>query len=172
MSKTVEKREQLKIYRAADAPSLVESGCMPLEPMTETQVAGIQRLVQAGYLEGDEIKVLVDMPGFALTHAWLKKDYPLMRHSHDSDCMYYIIAGTLKLGTEELGAMDSFFVPAGVPYTYVPGPDGVEVLEVRHKTTFNFLNLTPGETWWDKAEKTCAENREAWKTAVKPSQVS
>jgi mannose-6-phosphate isomerase-like protein (cupin superfamily) len=170
MTETSDKREQLKIYRAKDAAGLVESGSMAVEQMSAAQRAGVDRLVKAGYLEGDQLKVLVDMPGFALTYAWLKKDYPLMRHSHDADCMYYIIAGSLQLGTESLGAMDCFFVPAGVPYTYTPGPDGVEVLEVRHETRFNFLNLTHNESWWDKAEKTCAANRPHWVVANKPSQ--
>ncbi len=168
MTDDSEPRKQMTIYRAADAPGLVESGCMPMAPMSEEQAAGIKRLVDAGYIEGDEIKVLVDMPGFALTHAWLKKAYPLMRHSHDSDCMYYIVAGTLQIGTEELGPMDSFFVPAGVPYTYVPGPEGVEVLEMRHQTSFNFVNLVHNQAWWDKAEATCAANREEWQSATRP----
>ncbi len=169
MSEQAEQRQQLKIYRASEAKGLMEEGCMEMKPMSEVQAEGIKRLVRSGYLEGDEIKVLVNMPGFALTYAWLKKDYPLMRHSHDSDCMYYVIAGSLKLGTEELGPMDCFFVPAGVPYVYVPGPDGVEVLEVRHKTSFDFVNLSHNESWWDKAEQTCAANQEDWKNAVKPS---
>jgi len=169
MSEAEEKREQLKIYRAADAPELLESGCMEMAPMSEAQAEGVKRLVDAGYLEGDELKVLVDMPGFALTYVWFKPNFPLLRHSHDADCMYYIIAGSLRLGTEELGAMDCFFVPAGAPYTYTPGPEGVEVLEVRHKTSFNFVNLTPDGAWWDRAEQACAANREDWNSAVKPS---
>ena len=28
-------------------------------------------------------------------------------------------------------------IPADVPYTYKPGPDGVEVLEIRHNPAFN-----------------------------------
>ncbi len=159
---------KMKIYRAADAPGLVEAQCMPLAPMSESQSQGLMRLVEAGYIEGDEIKVLVDLPGFALTHAWLKKEYPLMRHSHDSDCMYYIVAGTLKLGTQELGPMDCFFVPADVPYTYVPGPEGVEVLEIRHETRFNFVNLVNSAGWWEKAEAICAANRQEWRDAKRP----
>lgn len=169
MTTTTEKRPQLQIFRASDAPGLVESGCMKMEPMSDLQVQGLKKVVEAGYIEGDHISVLVDMPGFSLTYAWLKKDYPLMRHSHDSDCMYYIIAGSLRLGTEELGPKDCFFVPADVPYTYVPGEDGVEVLEVRHKPAFNFVNLSNNEAWWQKAEETCKENREAWSKAAPPS---
>lgn len=163
-------KNQMKIFRAKDAPSLMEAGCMAMEPMSEQQVEGFRKLAQAGYLEGDEVKVLVDMPGFSLAHAWLKKDYPLTRHSHDSDCMYYIVAGSLRLGTEELGPRDCFFVPADVAYTYIPGPDGVEVLEMRHKPRFNFKNLTHSDSWWQKAEATCKARQQEWQSAVPPSQ--
>jgi len=169
MTNPGKKKRQMQIFRAAQAPGLVESGCMDVEPMSEMQMAGIAKLVEAGYLNGEKITVLVDMPGFSLTHAWLKKDYPLMRHTHDSDCMYYIVAGSLRLGTEELGPKDCFFVPGDVPYTYVPGPDGVEVLEIRHEPSFNFVNLSNNAAWWQKAEETCKANREAWAQVAPPS---
>lgn len=159
-----------KIFRAKDAPGLMASACMAIEPMSDTQRAGLTAMVAAGYLEGDDVQVLCDIPGFSLTHAWLKREYPLPLHSHDSDCLYYIVAGTLMMGTEPLGPRDSFFVPAGVPYTYRPGPDGVEVLEFRQATHFNFLNLAKGEGWWSKAAETVAANVADWKTARRPSE--
>lgn len=163
------KRPQLKIYRAADAPDLMATGNMTVEPFSDEQRAGIDKAIAAGYLEGDQVKVLTEMPGFSITYAWFKKSYPLARHSHDADCMYYVVAGSLRLGTEELGPRDCFFVPADAPYTYTPGPDGVEILEFRHKTTFNFINLSHGESFWNKAAETCTANREDWKTAAPPS---
>ena len=42
------------------------------------------------------------VPGFGLTHVWFKEGYALPLHSHDCDCLYYVIAGSLKMGTEEL----------------------------------------------------------------------
>lgn len=170
MPDTSELKPGFKIYRAAEAPSLMEAGCMKIEPTTEVQQAGIKKAVAAGYLDGDEIKVLSDLPGFSLTYAWLKNDYPLARHSHDSDCMYYVIAGSLHLGRETLGPRDSFFVPANVPYTYRPGADGVEVLEVRHNPSFNFVNLSGNQSFWASAAETCAANSEGWKSAVRPSE--
>lgn len=158
-----------RIYRAKDAPELMQSGCMSMAPISAQQREGVMKAVKAGYMEGDEVHVLVDLPGFSLTHAWLKKNYPLALHSHDSDCLYYIVAGSLRLGTEELGPKDSFFVPADVPYTYRPGPEGVEVLEFRHATHFNFLNLSKSETFWIKAAETVAANRDDWRTARPPS---
>lgn len=159
-----------KIFRGDDAPGLMAAGCMSIEPMTAVQRAGLKEVIAAGYLEGDEVKVLCDIPGFSLTHAWLKRNYPLPLHSHDSDCLYYIVAGTLVMGTETLGPRDGFFVPAGVPYTYRPGPDGVEVLEFRQATQFNFLNLAKGAAWWTKAAETVAANAPLWKTALRPSE--
>lgn len=165
-----EKASGFTIYRAKDAPGLMESGVMSVAPISDVQRAGLKNAVAAGYTDGDDVRILVQMPGFNLAHAWLKKDYPLALHSHDSDCLYYIVAGTLKLGTEELGPRDSFFVPAGVPYTYKPGPDGVEVLEIRHEAKFNFVNLSKGEAFWDRAAETIAANREDWKSARRPSE--
>jgi hypothetical protein len=157
-----------RIMRADDAPGLMAAGCMSIEPYSDVQRAGVTALLAAGYGEGDEVKVLCDIPGFSLTHAWLKKDYPLPLHCHDADCLYYIIAGSIKLGTEILGERDSFFIPSGVPYTYRPGPDGAEILEFRHATHFSFINMAKGAAFWDKAAEIAANSRAEWKTAARP----
>jgi quercetin dioxygenase-like cupin family protein len=159
---------QFRIFRAKDAPGLMEAKCMSVEPYSPAQRAGMDKVLAAGYLGGDEIKVLCQLPGFGLTHVWFKPGYALPLHSHDADCLYYIIAGSIRLGSEELGPRDSFFVPAGVPYTYKPGPEGVELLEFRHKTEFNFVNLAKSEAFWDRAAEQTAEHAEGWKTAVRP----
>lgn len=172
MAEAEPKKTGFTIFRAKDAPGLMQSGCMSIAPITDVQREGLTKAVRAGYTEGDDVKILVDLPGFSLAHAWLKKNYPLALHSHDSDCLYYIIAGSLRLGTEELGPRDSFFVPAGVPYTYRPGPDGVEVLEYRHATQFNFVNHSKTAAFWDKAAQTVSDNLADWKGAKRPSEVS
>ena len=159
---------KFQIFRATDSRDLMEEGCMTLEPFTDIQRAGMDKLLAAGFSDGDEVKVLVNIPGFSLTHVWFKKDYPLPLHSHDADCLYYIIAGSIKLGTETLGERDSFFIPAGVPYTYRPGPDGAEILEFRHASHFNFVNLAKGAGFWDKAAEIAANSREDWKAAARP----
>lgn len=158
-----------RIFRGKDAPGLVESGHMRIEPYTDLQREWVRKSIDAGLLEGDELKVLCDVPGFHLTYAWLKKDYPLALHSHDSDCLYYVIAGDLRMGTETLVAGDSFFVPAGVPYSYRPGENGVEVLEFRTTSRFNMLNLSKGEGFWRKSVESLLANREDWADAVRPS---
>ena len=37
------------------------------------------------------------------------------------------------MGNQVLRAGDSFFIPAEAPYVYTAGPDGVEILEIRHR---------------------------------------
>ena len=160
---------RFQIFRAKNAPGLMEAKCMSVEPFTPVQREGMDKALAAGYLEGDEIKELCQLPGFSLTHVWFKEGYALPLHSHDCDCLYYIIAGSLRMGNEELGPRDSFFVPADVPYTYKPGPEGVEVLEIRHANTFNFVNLAKGEGFWNRAAEQTAQHREASTTAQRPS---
>jgi hypothetical protein len=160
---------KFQIFRAADAPGLMEAECMSIAPSTPEQQVGMKKLVESGYLEGDEVKVLVNIPGFSLTHVWFKADYPLLLHSHNADCLYYIIAGSLQLGTETLGARDSSFVPADGAYTYRPGPEGVELLEFRHEGKFDFKNLTKGSAFFEKAAQIAAANRETWRNAKMPT---
>lgn len=166
---TMASDQKVQFFRGADARSLMELGAMKMAEMTPEQRAGLTSLVQAGYLEGDQVKVLVDAPGFHLTYAWLKRDYPLLLHSHDSDCLYYIVAGSLQMGVEELKAGDSFFVPANAAYQYRPGAEGVEVLEFRHVSTFDFRNLTKNPAFYEKAAATVAANVEHWRQATPPS---
>ena len=169
---TEQAESRFQVFRRTDARKLMEVGLMQLQPFDTTQQAGLQDLLRAGYLEGDDTRVLFSIPGFSLVRAWLKKDYPLLLHSHNADCLYYIIAGSLKMGTEELGAGDGFFVPAGARYQYRPGPQGVEVLEFRHATHFDFRNCTKGEAFYKKAVETVEANVEGWRHAKRPSEPS
>jgi hypothetical protein len=159
---------KFQIFRVKDAKSLEETGIMSLPEFTPIQIQGLRGMNGPGMVRGDHVKVLFNIPGFSLAHVWFKRDYPLPRHSHDCDCLYYVVAGSLHLGTEELGPRDGFFIPAGVPYTYKPGPDGVELLEFRHATRFNFNVLATGEAFWKRAVETAEARKEEWRTAKMP----
>lgn len=71
--------------------------------------------------------------GMSLAHVWFGANMPLFRHSHPKfgDCLYYIITGEVRLGSQVLGAGDGVFVPNEMPYKYIAGPEGVELLEFR-----------------------------------------
>lgn len=111
-----------RVFRGADAPDLNETDKMTLAGLTPIVEAGIGRWVEAGVGEGNITKVLFSLPHMSLTYAWFKSGFALPLHSHNADCLYYIIAGSLKLGTEELAAGDGFFVGSDVPYTLQAWP--------------------------------------------------
>jgi hypothetical protein len=160
---------KIQIFRARNARPLEETGIMSLPEFTAEQLEGLAGMYQPDLARGEEVKVLVNIPGFSLSHAWFKKDFPLPRHSHDADCLYYIVAGSLKLGKEELGPRDSFFLPANMPYTYTPGPEGVELLEFRHANAFDFKLLVKGDAFWKRAAEITEQCSEEWRTAKMPT---
>jgi quercetin dioxygenase-like cupin family protein len=75
--------------------------------------------------------------GFSLVTVEFGPGFLLPRHSHSSDCLYYIIDGQIEMGSRVLGAGDGFFLPADQPYAYRAGPQGVKLLEFRHRAAFD-----------------------------------
>lgn len=164
-----ESKNVFQIFRAANALSLEEANCMTTEPMAEKLFPILGKVQEAGVMDGQQVTVLVNIPGFSLVHVWFKKDFPLPLHSHNADCLYYIIAGSIQLGRETLGPRDCFFVPKDAPYTYKIGAEGIELLEIRHENHINFINHANGEAFWEKALEAVKANRETWKTQKMPA---
>ncbi|HXQ15790.1 MAG TPA: hypothetical protein VN814_14325 [Caulobacteraceae bacterium] len=156
------------IYRGAEAPAFSEIDVMDYEGMSPQLEANFKALGEAGVNEGQTVKLLFSAPGFSLTYAWFKSGFPLPRHSHNADCLYYIVAGSLTLGTETLGAGDGFFVPADAAYAYTPGPEGVEVLEFRQTDHFNIKFLAGSPAYWAKAVAAVQAERGAWASQPRP----
>ncbi len=155
-------RPQFEIFRARDAVDYSEDGPMDAAPPSEVEAAGFAKLMENGMMEGGQVKLLYSRPGMSLTYCWFKSGYPLPLHSHSADCAYFIVSGSLKIGTEELGPGDGFFLGVDVPYTYVPGPDGVEVMEFRTKDKFDFKSLGKTEAYWDKALSNLLAAKAKW----------
>ncbi len=158
----------MQIFRASEAPRNYDS-TMTSEPLSDVASAGSQRLIEAGVEDGHENRVLFVGGGFSLVYAWFKSGYPLPRHTHNETCLYYIVGGSLQLGNEELRAGDGFLLGHDVPYTYTPGPEGVEIIEFRACETFNIDVLANNPAFWDSAVKTVEQNREKWRDEKKPS---
>jgi hypothetical protein len=142
--------------------------------MTHAEVSavvgeGATRVIAEGVEQGHETKVLFSAPGFSLAYAWFKSAYPLPRHSHDVDCLYYILGGSLRIGNEDLGVGDGFFVGGSVPYSYSPGPAGVEVLEFRAANAFDIKIMADNKAFWDKAVETVRRQQDTWRTQHRPS---
>jgi hypothetical protein len=157
-----------EIFRARDAVDYQEGGPMFMAPMNEIEQAGMAAMHEAGMLEGGTVKLVYSRPGMSLTYCWFKSGYPLPLHSHSADCLYFIVAGSLKIGTEELGPGDGFFLGTDVPYAYVPGKEGVEVLEFRTSDSFDFRSLGKNGVYWGKAVANLVAARGNWPEETAP----
>jgi hypothetical protein len=151
-----------EIFRARDAEEYHGEETMYAGPSTPVEQAGMAALAEAGMLEGSKLRLLYARPGMSLTYVWFKSGFPLPLHSHSADCLYFIVAGSLKIGNEELGPGDGFFLGTDVPYTYVPGEDGVEVLEFRTSDKFDFQPHARNADYWKKAVANLLAARVHW----------
>jgi mannose-6-phosphate isomerase-like protein (cupin superfamily) len=119
-------------YDEGDAKELMASGVMT-PTVLSPEVIGVMMKGSKLHL-GNGSRVLFQDPennGFSVVHAWFGENFPLPRHTHSGDCMYYVLKGELRMGAKTVKAGSGFFVPGDRPYTYRAGPGGVEVLEFR-----------------------------------------
>lgn len=162
-----ERRTGVRIYRAAVAPPLHESGA------ARSEFAGNEELREvATTLAGSECsdsRMLVHQDaedgGMSVVYLFFKPGFPLFRHMHDVDSLYVVISGSAVdfMGTETLRPGDCFAVKAGTPYYYTAGPDGVEVLEIFHGAdTVTVIYTDNPDGRLAQAEEAVRANRDAW----------
>lgn len=169
--KSQDRQRGISIHRATAAVPLEETDLMTAPEMSAAAIAGIGTVAASGLGAGSRVDVTLrqseEEGGFSLVRLWFKPNYPLVRHSHDADCLYYVLSGAAIMGNQTLRTGDSFYVPAGAPYAYSAGPDGVEILEIRHGVAqFNMVILDQSETRWEAMANASTENRELWSTLV------
>jgi hypothetical protein len=156
----------LTIFRRSEAPPHRPG---PPGGLSDVSREGLGRVVEAGLGDGAESAVLYDAPGFSLIYVWFKSGFPLYRHSHGPDCLYQVIGGSLQLGEAELRKGDGFFVPGGSAYSFVVGPDGVEILEFRHDHIHGTVIQANNPAFWDKAVETIRSRRAQWREEPRPT---
>jgi len=156
------------MFRARDALDYAHAEVMTPVPADDVGNAGMAKLYEAGMLSGSQVSLLFSRPGLSLTYVWFKSGFPLPRHSHDADCAYFIISGSLRMGEEVLGPGDGFFIGKNVPYAYIPGENGVEVLEIRTSNTFDFKGLVNNPTWFENAAARTLAAQERWQAETSP----
>lgn len=159
-----------EVYRARDAGDFDEAGMMSGDgTISEAVGEASMALVNEGMLEGSKLRVLYRRPGgFSLSYAWFKSGFPLPLHSHSTPCLYYVVAGSLRIGTQELGPGDGFYIDPNTPYIYTPGPDGVEVLEFRDTDRFDIRIRGRNVKWWHKALEKLKLSKLAWPAQTRP----
>ena len=168
------RRRGIELFRGAQAPSLFESGIMstPLLDAEDQKVIAAEGSRNPDVVLGTHDAVPFrgeGENGFSLVRAWFGAHFVLPRHTHNADCLYYIIEGSLTMGSVALGVGDGFFVPSGAPYGYEAGPDGVVVLEFRAGTSFDMTVLGGQVDRLRRMAGSAEANVEVWK-ATRPGQ--
>jgi quercetin dioxygenase-like cupin family protein len=157
----------MTFYRAEDAPTLEDDGIMTMGPMDiDPAVAEAVDLRLLG--AGQRVTVLFKgegADGFSLVHARFAPGYRLPRHSHSADCLYYVVSGEARMGSRVLKPGDGFFILAEAPYAYTAGPEGVEVLEFRHATTFDIKIRDKTLEHWKPVIEAIKAHGESWAPA-------
>ena len=162
---------RVEIFRSEGTP--LSEDVMSSEGVDESVMAGFGKLLAAGggTVEVERTQCLFRSPednGFSLVHAWFKSNFVLPRHSHNTDCLYYVVGGELRMGTTVLRKGDGFFVPGGKGYTYEAGPDGVEILEFRDVSHYNILYKGNDDAHWDRMANAFRENVPRWADETTP----
>jgi len=172
---TTRPRRGISFFRAEEATPIFETDFMTMPQMTDEQKAANGPEIYMSSAPGTDVRVAVrqtpEEGGFSILHVWFKGDYPVPRHTHDADCLYYIVSGSAIMGAQTLRTGDGFFIPAGAPYGYTAGPEGVELLEIRHGVAqFDIEILESNAGKWAAMADTIASHRDAWEAdAISPT---
>lgn len=152
------------LFRGRDAAAIQDTAIMSHAAMPQVVLDGLERFADAGSRTASLTSVVFAAPGVSLLRVCFKSGFPVILHSHDADCTYYIVAGSARIGTEELGVGDGFFVPANVPYSYTVGSEGIELLEFRSAATFDVNVLARNPKYWDRVSESASARADIWKT--------
>jgi|SRR5262245_33381715 len=156
---------KMAFYSSADAPTIESDGMMS-PPVIDKAVYTNLDIRPVG--EGQHVTVLYKgegPDGFSLVYSWFGAGFRLPRHSHSADCLYYVLAGEIVMGTRTMRKGDGFFVAAEAPYAYAAGPEGAEVLEFRVATSFDMKITDQTAERWKPIVEAAVANRDLWASA-------
>lgn len=168
--KTKGAKPRMQLFRAEGAP--LTPDMMRAEGLEGPVLSGFARAEEAGMHQGHRVICLYRSPlpdGPSLCHMWLKSGFITPRHKHDTNCIYYVLAGEMRLGNASAGPGDGLFVPEGTVYSIEAGPEGLEVLEFRTDTAFNVFYTGNDEANWDRIAGAVAANADSWANQPPPS---
>jgi quercetin dioxygenase-like cupin family protein len=161
-------REGICIYRAADAPDLLESGATKNDFGTNTEL--LETATKLASSDCSINKLMLHQSreegGLSMAYLFFKPHFPLFRHAHDVDSLYIVISGSVVglMDEETLRPGDIWSVKAGTPYWYTAGPEGVEVLEMfRDADVATIIYTENPPSRLHAAEEAVRANEESWK---------
>jgi len=139
----------------------------PMLRTPEFDQPALDALPEFGSAGGSRVLLLFGDPespddgGMSLVSVRFAPNYVLPRHSHSVDCLYFIHAGSIRMGSRTFEVGDGFFAPAETPYGYTAGPQGVELLEFRNVSAFD-SRIRESQTGWQRILETVRANRDDW----------
>lgn len=145
--------------RGADAPGFA------LHPAI---VRGMQQFRETADCGGAQAVTLFAKDDMHVSYVWFQSGYPLPLHSHDADCYYLVIAGSMRVGGEVLEKGDGVLIPGGVPYTVTPGDKGVEFIEFRNSADYDTHYRAKTDAYWDRVAETRRARKAIWAKEPKP----
>lgn len=123
---------------------------------------GMRMMREDGNVGGATALTLFSSPTMSVSYVWFKSGYPLPIHSHDVDCYYQVIAGSMQVGSEDLGKGDGVLIPAGAPYSVTPGDEGVEFFEFRTSPDYDTHYRAKTDAYWDRVSETRRTRKAIW----------
>ena len=167
-------RRRITLFRAGDSVAM-DHESMPFVGVDEDVMAGFARIAAGApeVREASQTTILFRTGGengVSLSHAWFKSGYVTPRHSHDADCIYYILAGEARFGSARLRKGEGIFIPAHDGYVLEAGEDGCELLEFRNAGQFNIHFKGNDVAHWDRIARSHAEHMPHWAGEVRPSE--
>ena len=163
---------KITFFSAKENPELSLNEFMPDLVMSEDTQKAAHKWIENGFHSGETTRVLINLPGFSLVYAWFKSGFTLPVHSHNADCLYYIVSGEAILGKRTLTAGDGFFVPVDCYYSYTAGPEGVEVLEFRHANQIDMKWRDSKPDYRNRIADKILASQDKWKEESPPQRVS
>jgi mannose-6-phosphate isomerase-like protein (cupin superfamily) len=157
-------RRGFRFFNRGEAPRLSETTMQRSTSLDEPALQALPEFYAGG---GSLIRVLFGAPdgpddgGLSLVWVRFGPEYPLPRHSHSVDCLYYVVSGDVRMGKRTVRAGDGFFVPADAPYGYTAGAEGVELLEFRAKSVFD-SQIHESRAGWARVLEGVRANRDRW----------
>jgi mannose-6-phosphate isomerase-like protein (cupin superfamily) len=158
----------IRIHRANEAPELHASGVATSDFGTNVDLREVATMLAGTDCSINRLLVhqTADEGGMSIVYLFFKPNFPLFRHKHDVDSLYVVISGSVVgfMGDETLRPGDCFAVPAGTPYYYTAGPEGVEVLEMfRDAETVTVIYTDNPDGRLEEAQEALRVNADAWK---------
>jgi mannose-6-phosphate isomerase-like protein (cupin superfamily) len=158
----------VKIYRAAEAPLLSESGATKSDFEAAPEVREVATKLATTDCSINRMLAHQSAKdgGLSVVYLFFKPNFPLFPHKHDVDSMYVVISGLVLdlMGSETLRPGDCWSVKAGHSYYYTAGPDGVEVLEIfSGRDEVAIIMTDAAADRLEAAQEAVRRNEDSWK---------